>query len=194
MQQIKDIYTSVANVYLAQDNQRQQPFIECINIISNISGMGITAQELLTQLILPGVFVDKVKLTGPEGNTANYYFNFTATEQNGASIIDNIINNVIKSMFAVVQIYMNKYSAQKPTLQDIIIAGGANGSAGDGNSRNVDNSKPIKGAEMFYQLMFIFVKDIQGQVGNENNGNLRLYIPQTSKYAELYDFIKDHGN
>lgn len=89
-------------------------------------------------------------------------------------------------MFAVVQIYMNKYSAQKPTLQDIIIAGG--------DSRNVDNSKPIKGAEMFYQLMFIFVKDIQGQVGNENNGNLRLYIPQTSKYAELYDFIKDHGN
>ena len=186
MQQIKDIYTSVANIYLAQDNQRQQPFIECINIISNISGMGITAQELLTQLILPGVFVDKVKLTGPEGNAANYYFNFIANNQATASIIDNIINNVIKSMFAVVQIYMNKYSAQKPTLQDIIIAGGAN------DSRNVNNSKPIKGAEMFYQLMFIFVKDIQGQVGNENNGNLRLYIPQTSKYAELYDFIKDH--
>ena len=156
--------------------------------------MGITAQELLTQLILPGVFVDKVKLTGPEQNNNGYYFNFTANNQTTASIIDNIINNVIKSMFAVVQIYMNKYSAQKPTLQDIIIAGGANGSAGDGDSRNVDNSKPIKGAEMFYQLMFIFVKDIQGQVGNENNGNLRLYIPQTSKYAELYDFIKDHGN
>ena len=185
MQQIKDIYTSVANVYLAQDNQRQQPFIECINIISNISGMGITAQELLTQLILPGVFVDKVKLTGPEGNAVNYYFNFVANNQATASIIDNIINNVIKSMFAVVQIYMNKYSAQKPTLQDIIIAGG--------DSRNVNNSKPIKGAEMFYQLMFIFVKDIQGQVGNENNGNLKLYIPQTSKYAELYDFIKDHN-
>lgn len=93
-------------------------------------------------------------------------------------------------MFAVVQIYMNKYSAQKPTLQDIIIAGGAN------DSRNVNNSKPIKGAEMFYQLMFIFVKDIQGQVGvgRDNNNYLRLYIPQTSKYAELYDFVSEHNN
>lgn len=187
MQQIKDIYTSVAKVYLAQDNQRQQPFIECINIISNISGMGITAQELLTQLILPGIFVDKVKLVGPERDGNNYYFNFTANNQATASIIDNIINNVIKSMFAVVQIYMNKYSAQKPTLQDIIIAGG--------DSRNVNNSKPIKGAEMFYQLMFIFVKDIQGQVGvgHDNNNYLRLYIPQTSKYAELYDFVSGHN-
>lgn len=50
---------------------------------------------------------------------------------------------------------MNKYSAQKPTLQDIIIAGGDNKNTGDGA-----NYKPIKGAEMFYQLMFIFVKDI----------------------------------
>lgn len=92
-------------------------------------------------------------------------------------------------MFAVVQIYMNKYSVQKPTLQDIIIAGGAN------DSRNVNNSKPIKGAEMFYQLMFIFVKDIQGQVGvgHDNNNYLRLYIPQTSKYAELYDFVSGHN-
>ena len=88
MQQIKDIYSAVANVYLAQDNQRQQPFIECINIISNISGMGITAQELLTQLILPGIFVDTVKLVGPMGNAANYYFNFTANNQATASIID----------------------------------------------------------------------------------------------------------
>lgn len=156
MQQIKAIYSSVATVYLAQDNQRQQPFIECINIISNISGMGITAQELLTQLILPGVFVDKVKLTGPVHNDNGYYFNFDTITQTGASIIDNIINNVIKSMFAVVQIYMNKYSAQKPTLQDIIIAGGDNKNTGNGA-----NYKPIKGAEMFYQLMFIFVKDIQ---------------------------------
>ncbi len=38
--------------------------------------MGITAQELLTQLILPGVFVDKVKLTGPVHNDNGYYFNF----------------------------------------------------------------------------------------------------------------------
>ena len=45
---------------------------------------------------------------------------------------------------------MNKYGANKPTLQDIIIAGGD----------NKISLKAIKGAEMFYQLFFILVKDI----------------------------------
>ena len=45
---------------------------------------------------------------------------------------------------------MNKYGTNKPTLQDIIISGGD----------NKFTTKSIKGAEMFYWLFFILVKDI----------------------------------
>lgn len=42
---------------------------------------------------------------------------------------------------------------------------------------------------MFYQLFFILVKDIIDQVTGkqkDNNSILRLYIPQTNKFAEIY--------
>lgn len=50
---------------------------------------------------------------------------------------------------------------------------------------------------MFYQLFFILVKDIIEQVtGKQENNNsiLRLYIPQTNKFAEVYQFIEKHPN
>lgn len=71
----------------------------------------------MTQLILPGALVDKIKLQfNPEKLNGYYSFNLSLEYNTDKTIIDNIVENIINAMFAVVQIFMNKYSKNKPTL------------------------------------------------------------------------------
>lgn len=72
----------------------------------------------MTQLILPGALVDKIKLQfNPKKLEDGYYsFNLSLEYNTDKTIIDNIVENIINAMFAVVQIFMNKYSKNKPTL------------------------------------------------------------------------------
>lgn len=66
----------------------------------------------MTQLILPGALVDKIKLQfNPTKLKDGYYsFNLLLERKADKTIIDNIVENIINAMFAVVQIFMNKYS------------------------------------------------------------------------------------
>lgn len=65
----------------------------------------------MTQLILPGALVDKIKLQfNPKKLNGYYSFNLSLEHNIDKTIIDNIVENIINAMFAVVEIFMNKYS------------------------------------------------------------------------------------
>lgn len=66
----------------------------------------------MTQLILPGALVDKITLqfNPTKLNDGHYSFKLLLESDTDKTIIDNIIENIINAMFAVVQIFMNKYS------------------------------------------------------------------------------------
>lgn len=66
----------------------------------------------MTQLILPGALVDKIILqfNPTKLNDGHYSFKLSLESDTNKTIIDNIIENIINAMFAVVQIFMNKYS------------------------------------------------------------------------------------